>query len=55
METRTITNDVAVVIRLPHELRDALKQRAAAEDRSLASLMRVAVRAYLEDEQEDES
>jgi predicted DNA-binding protein len=40
---------VGVVIRLPRELRDALKQRAETEDRSLASLMRVAVRTYIND------
>ena len=44
------TNDVAIVVRLPHDLRDALKQRAAAEDRSVASLMRVAARTYLDSE-----
>jgi plasmid stability protein len=42
--------DVAVVVRLPRELREALKQRAAAEDRSVASLMRLAARTYLEKE-----
>jgi hypothetical protein len=41
-------NDVALVVRLPHDLRDALKERAAAEDRSLASLLRMAARTYLE-------
>jgi plasmid stability protein len=43
-------NDVALVVRLPHDLRDALKERAAADDRSLASLVRVAARTYLESE-----
>lgn len=43
-------NDVALVVRLPHDLRDALKELAAAEDRSLASLVRVAARTYLESE-----
>jgi hypothetical protein len=52
METPTPTNDVAIVVRLPRDLRDALKQRAGLEDRSVASLLRVAVRAYLEDHQE---
>lgn len=47
----TSTNDVALVVRLPHDLRDALKARAAAEDRSLASLLRVAARTYLETEE----
>lgn len=42
------TNDVALVIRLPEDLRGALKERAAEEDRSLASLVRIAVRTYLE-------
>lgn len=40
-------NDVAVVVRLPHDLREALKARARVEDRSLASLLRVAAVAYL--------
>ena len=40
-------NDVAVIVRLPAELREALKARAAAEDRSVASLLRRAARLYL--------
>jgi plasmid stability protein len=44
------TNDVALVVRLPHDLREALKERAAAEDRSVASLLRVAARTYLDSE-----
>lgn len=40
-------NDVALVVRVPHELRDALKQRAADEDRSTASAVRLALREYL--------
>lgn len=40
-------NEVALVVRLPRDLRDALKERAAAEDRSVASLLRRAARAYL--------
>lgn len=40
--------DVAVLIRLPQELRDALAQRAREEDRSVASLLRVAARHYIE-------
>jgi hypothetical protein len=51
METRSTVNDVAIVVRLPRELRDALKQQATAEDRSVASLLRVAVRTYLDDRQ----
>ena len=47
----TSTNDVALVVRLPHDLRDALKERAAVEDRSLASLMRIAARTYLDTEE----
>lgn len=39
--------DVAVLVRLPRELRDALGAQAAAEDRSVASLLRVAAREYL--------
>ena len=47
----TTTDDVAVVIRLPRDFRDALKQRAAIEDRSVASLLRVAARAYLQNDE----
>lgn len=39
--------NVALVVRLPRDLRDELVQRAATEDRSVASLMRRAARAYL--------
>lgn len=46
------TNDVALVVRLPQDLRDALKERAAVEDRSLASLVRMATRTYLQSEVE---
>jgi hypothetical protein len=42
------TNDVAIVVRLPRDLREALKERAAAEDRSVASVMRLAARQYVE-------
>ena len=41
------TCDVAVLVRMPQELRDALTQRADDEDRSLASLLRMAARRYL--------
>ena len=41
------TEDVAIVVRLPRDLRDALRHQAAHEDRSLASLIRVASRTYL--------
>lgn len=40
-------SDVAIVVQLPRDLRDALRDRAATEDRSVASLLRLAVRAYL--------
>ncbi len=40
-------NDVAVLVRLPGELRDARAARAAVEDRSVASLLRLAAREYL--------
>ena len=43
-------NDVAIVVRLPQDLREALKARAAAEDRSVASVMRWAARQYVESE-----
>lgn len=55
MDTRMNTNDVAIVVRLSRDLRDALKKQAASEDRSLASMLRVAVRAYLDDQQEGQS
>ena len=42
-------NDVAVIVRLPAELREALKVQAASEDRSVASLLRMAARQYLRD------
>jgi hypothetical protein len=40
--------DAAVVVRLPGALREALRQQAAREDRTLASLLRVAARSYLD-------
>ena len=43
-------SDVAIVVRLPQDLREALKARAAAEDRSVASVMRLAARQYVESE-----
>lgn len=46
-QTNSITSDVAIVVRLPQELREDLKARAAAEDRSVASLLRLAARQYL--------
>ena len=36
-----------VVVRLPRELREALHIRAMREDRTMASLLRVAARSYL--------
>jgi len=46
------TLDIAVLIRLPHELREALRERAESEDRSVASIMRQAARSYLENKTE---
>jgi hypothetical protein len=40
--------DAAVVVRLSQDLRDALRAQAVAEDRTLASLLRIAARAYLD-------
>ena len=54
MTTEATHNEVAVVVRLPRDLRDALKHRAAAEDRSVASLLRRAARAYLADAEPDQ-
>lgn len=45
-------NDVAVVVRLPHDLRESLRRQAAEEDRSVASLLRRAARQYLSQPQE---
>ena len=50
MTPQTPQNDVAVVVRLPAELRDALKAAAQAEERSVASLLRLAARQYLNKE-----
>ncbi len=41
------TNDVALTVRLPADLHDRLVQRAAKEDRTVASLLRMAAWAYL--------
>ena len=49
LNTEAAANEIAVVVRLPRELRDALKARAVAEDRSVASLLRRAARDYLRD------
>ncbi len=51
LNTETTANDVAVVIRLPRDLREALKRRAAQEDRSVASALRMAARAYVQTEE----
>lgn len=40
-------NDVAIVVRLPRGLRDRLAECANAEDRSVASVMRIAAVSYL--------
>lgn len=48
MSGTTPANDAVLVVRLPAELRDALQARAAIEDRSLASLLRLAARDYLQ-------
>lgn len=40
-------NEVTIVVRLPADLRDAVKARASVEDRSVASLLRLAAREYL--------
>lgn len=50
MNHSTPPNDVAVVVRLPADLRDALKAAAASEERSVASLLRLAAREYLKKE-----
>lgn len=37
----------AMCVRLPSELHEAIRERADAEDRTLAQLIRVALRYYL--------
>ena len=37
-----------VLVRLPPDLHDALKATAQAEDRSMAAVVRVALRQYVE-------
>lgn len=49
MKIDNTKDDVALVVRLPRDLRDALKARAAEEDRSVASVLRLAARTYLDD------
>ena len=39
--------DSVVVVRLTRDLQAALRAQAAAEDRTVASLLRVCARAYL--------
>lgn len=48
MKSDRTLNDVALVIRVTSELRDALKARAAEEERSVASVLRLAARSYLD-------
>ncbi len=43
-----IGQDAVIVVRLPQELRDGLREQAVREDRTVASLIRVAARAYLQ-------
>lgn len=39
--------DRALTIRLPQELHDRLQQRAEAEERTIAGILRLAARDYL--------
>ncbi len=39
----------ALLVRVPADLDDALRQRAADEDRGLAQVVRQALRAYLQE------
>ena len=48
MTDTTPRNDFAVVVRLPQDLREAIKARADQEDRSVASLLRLAAREYVD-------
>ncbi len=47
--------DVAVVIRMPADLHAAIKERAAAEERSMAQEIRHALRSHLGDMSEPRS
>ncbi|RPH31548.1 MAG: ribbon-helix-helix protein, CopG family [Chloroflexi bacterium] len=47
MATTRVRHTLQVVV--PAELHDALMERARSEDRSVASMVRIAVRRYLED------
>lgn len=42
-----MADDRSLTLRLPSDLWEALRDRAAAEDRSVSSLLRVAARRYL--------
>jgi hypothetical protein len=42
--------EVAVLVRMPEALREKLRARAAAEDRSMAWIVRAALASYLADE-----
>lgn len=41
-------HEVAIVVRMPASLRDALKARAEREDRSMAQTIRYALREYVQ-------
>lgn len=43
-----LTSDIAVLVRLPQDLREALHERARREDRTVASLIRQAAWYYLD-------
>jgi hypothetical protein len=45
----TNDKDRALTIRLPAELHDQLRDRAAAEERTIAGVLRLAARRYLTD------
>jgi predicted DNA-binding protein len=41
-------NERALTVRLPADLHDALRERAAQEERTIAGIMRLAARRYIE-------
>lgn len=47
LATMAIDNDRALTLRLPAGLHDQLRERAEAEERTIAGLLRLAARHYL--------
>jgi hypothetical protein len=45
--SRPLEKDSALCIRLPRELHEELRKRAAQEDRTIAAVIRIAAKRYL--------